>query len=74
MAPNERQMAHDVSRSLMLVTALVPQIGHDKASRIAHLANDEGLTLREAALKLGLISAEDFDRLVDPRKMALPEQ
>ncbi len=71
--PNEKQMEDDISRSLMLVTALAPRIGHDKAARIAHLANDEGLTLKDAALKLGYIFAEDFDRLVDPRKMALPE-
>ena len=74
MTANERQMADDMSRSLMLVTALAPHIGHDKAARIARLANDEGLTLREAALRLGFVSAEDFDRLVDPRKMALPEE
>jgi fumarate hydratase, class II len=71
---NEKQLAKDVSRSLMLVTALVPRIGHDRAARIAQLANDEGLTLREAALRLGYISAEDFDRLVDPRRMALNEE
>ena len=57
----------------MLVTALTPAIGYDKAARIAHLAQDQGLTLKEAALKLGYLSAEDFDRLVDPYKMAYPE-
>ena len=57
-----------VGRSLMLVTALSPTIGYDKASAIAHKANDEGTTLREAALASG-ISAEDFDRIVDPKNM-----
>jgi fumarate hydratase, class II len=60
-------------RSLMLVTTLTPVIGYDRAARIAHLAGDQGLTLRDAALKLGYLSAEDFDRLVDPLKMAYPE-
>jgi fumarate hydratase class II len=57
-----------VGRSLMLVTALSPHIGYDKASAIAHKADDEGSTLREAALALG-VSAADFDRIVDPRSM-----
>ncbi len=60
-------------RSLMLVTALTPVIGYDKAARIAQLAQAQGLTLREAALLLGYLSAADFDRLVDPYKMAYPE-
>ncbi|WP_228053972.1 hypothetical protein [Streptomyces antimycoticus] len=54
----------------MLVTALSPEIGHDKAGEIAHKAAAEGTTLREAAIASGHISAEDFDRIVDPRKMA----
>ncbi len=58
-----------VERSLMLVTALSPVIGYDKASAIAHHAADTGSTLREAALASGDISAEDFDRVVDPRAM-----
>jgi fumarate hydratase class II len=58
----------DVGRSLMLVTALSPHIGYDKASAIAHKADDEGSTLREAALALG-VSAADFDRIVDPEAM-----
>jgi fumarate hydratase class II len=57
-----------VDRSLMLVTALSPHIGYDKASAIAHKADDEGSTLREAALALG-VSATDFDRIVDPKAM-----
>jgi fumarate hydratase class II len=58
----------DVGRSLMLVTALSPHIGYDKASAIAHKADREGSTLRAAALALG-VAAADFDRIVDPRKM-----
>ena len=58
-----------VDRSLMLVTALSPEIGYDKASAIAHKADEEGTTLREAALASGYIGAEDFDRIVDPASM-----
>jgi fumarate hydratase class II len=57
-----------VGRSLMLVTALSPTIGYDKASAIAHKADDDGTTLREAALTLG-VAAADFDRIVDPKTM-----
>jgi fumarate hydratase, class II len=59
-----------VSRSLMLVTALSPVIGYDKASAIAHKANDEGTTLREAALATGYVTADEFDRVVNPAAMA----
>jgi len=58
-----------VDESLMLVTALSPVIGYDKASRIAHYALDNGLSLREAALKLGYATTEEYDRIVDPKKM-----
>jgi fumarate hydratase, class II len=58
-----------VGDSLMLVTALSPVIGYDKASAIAHYALDHNTTLRDAALKLGFVSAEEFDRVVDPKKM-----
>jgi fumarate hydratase class II len=58
-----------VGRSLMLVTALSPAIGYDKASAIAHKANDEGTTLREAALATGYIDAAEFDRVVNPAAM-----
>ena len=53
----------------MLVTALSPVIGYDKPSAIAHKANDEGTTLREAALATGYITATDFDRIVNPAAM-----
>ncbi len=73
LRPNREQIDAYLHRSLMLVTALSPVIGYDKAARIAHLAQDQGLTLKEAALQLGYLSAEDFDRLGDPFKMAHPE-
>jgi fumarate hydratase class II len=56
----------------MLVTALAPVIGYDKASKIAHYALDNNLTLKQAALKLGFVTEEQFDRLVDPMKMVAP--
>jgi len=71
--PNEKQIASFVERSLMLVTALSPVIGYDKASEVAHYALDHDMSLREAALKLGFISAEEFDRVVDPAKMTHPQ-
>jgi fumarate hydratase class II len=70
--PNLKKIQEYVERSLMLVTALAPVIGYDKASRIAHHASERELTLREAALELELISAEEFDRIVDPAKMVRP--
>jgi fumarate hydratase class II len=70
--PNLKQISHFVERSLMLVTALSPVIGYDKASQVAHYALDHDLTLKEAALKLGAVSAAEFDRIVDPRKMVAP--
>jgi fumarate hydratase class II len=66
---NRDQISGYVNRSLMLVTALSPVIGYDKASAIAHKANDEGTTLREAALATGYIDAADFDRIVNPAAM-----
>jgi fumarate hydratase class II len=70
--PNLKQIGTFVERSLMLVTALSPAIGYDKASQVAHYALDHDLTLKEAALKLGAVSAAEFDRVVDPRKMVHP--
>jgi fumarate hydratase class II len=67
--PNSKQIDYFLQRSLMLVTALSPVIGYDKSSQVAHYALDNDLTLRDAALKLGFVSAEDFDRIVDPKKM-----
>jgi fumarate hydratase, class II len=66
---NRARIGELVGRSLMLVTALSPVIGYDKASKIAHLANDENLTLKEAARKTGYIDEKRFDEVVDPTKM-----
>ena len=70
--PNVKKIKEYVDRSLMLVTALSPVIGYDKASKIAHYALDNDLTLKEAALKLGFVTEEEFDRVVDPAKMVHP--
>jgi fumarate hydratase class II len=59
-------------KSLMLVTALAPAIGYDRAAQIARTAHEERTTLRHAALKLGFVSADEFDRLVDPHSMRKP--
>jgi fumarate hydratase, class II len=70
--PNRKKISEYVGNSLMLVTALAPLIGYDKASKIAHHAAEHDLTLREAALKLGFVDAHIFDRVVDPAKMVNP--
>ena len=70
--PNRKKIEEYLSRSLMLVTALAPVIGYDKASKIAHYAMDHDLTLKEAALDLGYVTEEEFDRVVDPIKMVKP--
>jgi len=67
--PNLKKINEYVERSLMLVTALSPVIGYDKASKIAHYAMDNDLSLKEAALKLKYVSEAEFDRIVDPTKM-----
>jgi fumarate hydratase, class II len=69
--PNLKKINEYAERSLMLVTALAPVIGYDKASKIAHHAMDNDLTLKDAALQLGVNEAE-FDRVVDPKKMVQP--
>ena len=70
--PNLKKIKEYVDRSLMLVTALSPVIGYDKASKIAHYALDNDLTLKQAALKLGFVNEEEFDSVVDPAKMVHP--
>ncbi len=70
--PNLMKIKKYVDRSLMLVTALSPVIGYDKASQVAHYALDNNLTLKQAALKLGLVTEDEFDRVVDPAKMVHP--
>ncbi|MFC0102776.1 class II fumarate hydratase [Sphingopyxis terrae] len=71
--PNRERIAELVDRSLMLVTALAPEIGYDKAAKIAKHAHETGSTLRAAALDLGYVDAATFDRVVDPRHMLGPE-
>jgi fumarate hydratase class II len=69
---NEKKVAEYVQNSLMLVTALSPAIGYDKASEIAHYALDNDFTLKQAALKLGFVTEAEFDQIVDPAKMVRP--
>lgn len=67
--PNHEKISENMNKSLMLVTALNPHIGYENAAKIAKLAHKENLTLKEAALKLQLVSEEDFAQWVDPKKM-----
>jgi fumarate hydratase, class II len=69
---NTARIQDNLERSLMLVTALNPHIGYDNAAKIAKKAHKEGTTLKEAAVALGLVTAEQFDQWVDPRKMTEP--
>ncbi|MBX7067555.1 MAG: class II fumarate hydratase [Parachlamydiales bacterium] len=69
---DKKQIAKYVENSLMLVTALNPIIGYDKAAKIAKLAHKEGISLKEACLKLKCLTAEEFDKAVDPKKMTHP--
>jgi fumarate hydratase class II len=69
---NETRIAELLKNSLMLVTALAPKIGYDRAAAIAKAAHARGTTLREEAIRLGYVSAEEFDRLVRPEKMVHP--
>ena len=70
---NEPRIRELMERSLMLITALTPRIGYDKAAKIAKAALANGTTLREEAIKLGFISGKEFDRLVQPRRMTRPD-
>ena len=69
---NEARIAELLDRSLMLVTALSPKIGYDNASKVAKAAHANGTTLREEAVRLGFVTAEEFDRLVQPAQMTQP--
>jgi fumarate hydratase class II len=69
LQPDEKRIAELMSRSLMLVTALAPEIGYDNAAAIAKHAHKSGQTLREAGLELGLVDEEVFDRVVKPENM-----
>jgi fumarate hydratase class II len=70
---NRERISELVGRSLMLVTALTPKIGYDKAAEIAEKAHHEGTTLKEAALSLGYLTETDYDQLVRPERMVRPE-
>jgi fumarate hydratase class II len=72
MELDTQRIEQNVKNSLMLVTALAPKIGYDKAAEIAHMAHHERLSLREAALKLGYLAEGEFDELVRPEKMTHP--
>jgi fumarate hydratase class II len=69
---NEERIRELVEKSLMLVTALSPKIGYDNASKVAKAAHANGTTLREEAVKLGFVTAEEFDSLVQPAEMTHP--
>lgn len=69
---NESHITAQLSASLMLVTALVPHIGYDAAAALAHVAHRRGISLKEAALESGVLSAEQFDQWVRPVDMTQP--
>lgn len=71
--PNKETIQENLSNSLMLVTALNPHIGYENAAKIAKLAHKEGLTLKEAALKLELLTEEQFNEMVKPEDMVKPK-
>ena len=72
--PNRERIEKCVRESLMLVTALNPHIGYDKAAQIANKAYQEGTTLKEAAVKLGHVTSEQFDQWVRPEDMVGPKK
>ncbi len=72
LEPDRAQIRRHLENSLMLVTALNPLIGYDKAAEVAKKAHKEGTTLREAAVALGYLTPEEFDRAVRPEDMTHP--
>jgi fumarate hydratase class II len=72
IVPRRERVEEFMRRSLMLVTALTPHIGYDRAARIAKYANEQYITLREAALQLEEVTAEDFDTYIVPKDMLSP--
>jgi fumarate hydratase class II len=72
LEPNRPRIREQLERSLMLVTALAPRLGYDRAAEIAKMAHKEGLTLKEVAVRLGYLTAEEFDREVRPERMVGP--
>ena len=73
LSVNKEKVAYNLSNSLMLVTALNKRIGYDKAATIANLAYDKKITIKEAAISLNILKEEEFDALVDPKKMIGPD-
>ena len=69
MQPNPKNIKINLENSLMIVTALVPKIGYEKAAEIANLAFNESINLKEATMRLGYLSAHDFDEAIDTNKM-----
>lgn len=69
---NRRQLAHNVEHSLLMATALNPVLGYDRVAQITRKAADEGLSPKDAAVQLGLITAEDYERQVRPERMITP--
>ena len=74
ITPNKKNIKQLMEKSLMLVTALVPQIGYDNATKVAKLAHKEGLTLKDAAVRYNFISENSFDKIVKPEKMIKPSK
>jgi fumarate hydratase class II len=74
LEPSRKNIAAHLENSLMLVTALNSRVGYDNAAKIAKTAYANGSTLKEEAVRLGLLSAEEFEQLVDPRKMIGPSE
>ena len=72
MRVNEAQIQFNIQRSLMLITALNPVIGYDKAAEAAKRAWEKGISLKEATLELGYLDEGEFDGRVDPKKMLAP--
>ena len=72
--PNYKKIQKDLNESLMLVTALTPTLGYDKSCKIAQLAHSEGINLKQAAIKLGYINSNEFDKIIDPTSMAKPHE
>ncbi|RVZ99130.1 class II fumarate hydratase, partial [Helicobacter pylori] len=71
--PNKEKIDYYLHHSLMLVTALNPHVGYENAAKIAKNAHKKGISLKESALELKLLSAEDFDKFVVPEKMIGPK-
>jgi fumarate hydratase class II len=72
--PDEARIKELMERSLMLVTALNPHIGYDNAAKIAKTAHKQGKTLKQVAVELGLLTAEQFDQYVRPEEMISPNR